>query len=159
MNLQLIKASLEYKQVISNLMQFYMYDFSEYTNHDVGPNGLFGAYHHLEDYWEEENRFPYIIRQDDIHVGFVFVRAIEEQEKSYFSIAEFFILRKYRRKGLGRLAAEQVFNMHIGDWEVYQLEANKPANTFWRKVILNYTKGQFKERIENKRTIQSFDNR
>jgi predicted acetyltransferase len=140
-------------------MQFYMYDFSEYTGTDVGPDGFFGGYPFLEEYWKEEsNKFPYIIKKDEKYIGFVFVRILDEGGMKYFSIAEFFIMRKYRRKGFGALVAEQVFNLHRGRWEVYQMEANRSAQVFWRKVILEYTKGQFKEKTENGRIIQSFIN-
>jgi hypothetical protein len=44
MKIQISKASAENKQVISNLMQLYMYDFSEYTGSDVEADGLFAAY-------------------------------------------------------------------------------------------------------------------
>lgn len=140
-------------------MQFYMYDFSEFTGADLESNGLFGGYTYLDDYWKEENhRFPYIIKMNERYIGFVFVRIINTEGKNYFSIAEFFIMRKYRRKGFGRVVAEQVFDLHKGQWEVYQMETNKPAQAFWRRVILEYSKGQFNERKENGRTIQCFDN-
>jgi predicted acetyltransferase len=159
MKIQILKASRENKQIISNLMQLYMYDFSKYTGSDVEASGLFAAYPQFEDYWKEENqRFPYIIRNDTIYIGFVFVRRIETPEKSYFSIAEFFIMRKYRRKGLGRKVAKEIFDLHRGQWEVYQMEANIPAQVFWKKIIAEYTNGLFVERIENKRTIQHFQN-
>ena len=35
MDVQISKVSAENKHIISNLMQFYMYDFSEYTGSDV----------------------------------------------------------------------------------------------------------------------------
>ena len=157
MGIQLIKATAEHQSVITNLMQFYIYDFSEFTMHDVEADGLFGAYPHLEDYWKEEDRFPYMIKQEDKYIGFVLVRWLDTGIKRHFSIAEFFILRKYRRNGFGRQVEEQVFNLHRGSWEVYQMEANKSAQAFWRRVIHGYTKGQFKERVEDKRTIQSFN--
>ena len=159
MNIQLIKASADYKHVIANLMQFYMYDFSGYTGSDVKPNGLFSEYPLLDDYWKDENhRFPYIIQKDGQNMGFVLIRFIQTKEKNYFSIAEFFIMQKYRRKGFGRMAAEQVFNLHKGQWEIFQMEANKPAQEFWKKIILEYTRGQCQERTEKGRTIQSFNN-
>jgi len=43
MLLQLRKASFEDKTIIKNLMQFYMYDFSEFVNIDPENNGLFAA--------------------------------------------------------------------------------------------------------------------
>jgi len=159
MKIQIIKASPENKQVIRNLLQLYMYDFSEYTGSDPEANGLFADYPQFEDYWKEPNhRFPYIIRNEERYIGFVFVRKIETPEKSYFSIGEFFIMRKYRRKGFGRIIAKEVFNLHKGEWEIYQMEANKPAQTFWKEIIAEYTNGLFDERTENNRTIQQFKN-
>ncbi|MEP7141216.1 MAG: GNAT family N-acetyltransferase [Ferruginibacter sp.] len=159
MNFKLIPATSEYKEVMKNLMQFYMYDFSEYIKSDVESEGLFGAYPNLEDYWKKENhRFPYFIKEDERYIGFVLVRLIKTEERSYFSIAEFFIMKKYRRKGIGKAAAGEVFNLHRGQWEVYQKESNQPARVFWNRVIDKYTRGQYGERLENGRSIQDFEN-
>jgi predicted acetyltransferase len=157
MNYDLILASKEYKNTIRNLMQFYIYDFSEFVQCDVEEDGLYGAYPYLEDYWKEEkHRFPYVIKQDKKYVGFVLVRFIELEERNYFSIAEFFIMKKYRKEGIGKAVAKQIFNLHRGQWEVYQLESNYPAQIFWNKVIDEFTKGKFKDRLENGRKIQDF---
>src|SRR3954467_11761900 len=98
MNIKLASASIEDKITIGNLMQFYIYDFSEYIDCDVQEDGLFAAYPHLDAYWREENRFPYIITKDEEYVGFVLVRFMESTNRNYFSIAEFFIMKKYRRQ-------------------------------------------------------------
>lgn len=156
MDFQLIQVSKEYKDILANLMQFYIYDFSEFVKCDVEEDGLFGPYP-LEDYWKEENhRFAYVIKQDEKYAGFVLVRYIESAERAYFSIAEFFIMKKYRREGLGREAAKRIFNLHKGQWEVFQIQTNNPAQAFWHKVINEYTDGQFKERTENGKVIQNF---
>lgn len=159
MNCELQKALPEHIPVINNLMQFYMYDFSEYMELTVEPNGLFAAYDNLEDYWKEGNgKFPYLIKQAGRPIGFVLVRFIESPTRNYFSIAEFFVMRKYRRMGIGKAIATQVFDLHRGQWEVYQKENNKPAQAFWKKVIDTYTKGQFIERTADGRVIQDFEN-
>ena len=61
------------------------------------------------------------------------------------SIAEFFILRKYRRQGIGQIVAHRIFDMFPGKWRVAQEERNFPAQAFWRKVVSRYTNGQFRE--------------
>jgi predicted acetyltransferase len=156
---KLMVASEEYKNIIKNLMQFYIYDFSEYVNLDVEAEGLFSSYPDLEEYWNDKShRFPYIIKKEEKHIGFVLVRFSESQQQSYFSIAEFFVMKKYRRQGIGKAAAKQLFNLHKGQWEVYQKEKNKPAQLFWTKIIDEYTNGQFKQRLENGRIIQNFEN-
>ena len=152
----LTKASYQQKQIINNLMQFYMYDFSEFVNLDIEADGFFAAYKNLDDYWNDENRFPYIIQNEERPIGFALVRLIESDQRSYYSIAEFFVLKKYRKKGIGKQIATQLFNLHKGLWEVFQRESNKPAQLFWSNVIGAYTKGNFTERFEDGKTIQSF---
>jgi predicted acetyltransferase len=159
MNFILLKASEEHKIIIQNLMQYYIYDFSEYIKYDVEDNGSFAPYSNLIDYWEgDNNKFPYVIKMNDKYVGFVLVKLINLIDRSYFSIAEFFILKKYRREGIGKAVAIRVFNLHRGQWEVYQKNSNKPAQIFWNKVISKYTKGQFNERLEDGKRIQNFEN-
>ena len=159
MNVKLIKASSEYQPVFKNLMQFYVYDFSEYLRFDTESDGLFKPYPNLEDYWKNDNdKFPYIIEREANYVGFVLVKRILSEKRNYFSIVEFFILRKYRREGIGKAIAMDIFNLHRGEWEVYQKESNIPAQLFWNKTIDEYTKGRFIERLENGRLIQDFEN-
>ncbi|MBP1936499.1 GNAT family N-acetyltransferase [Paenibacillus sediminis] len=159
MDLQIIKAGVNQKEIIKNMMQFYFYDFSQFVEAHVGETGLFGEYPYLDYYWTEENvRFPYLVKLNDKNAGFVFVRFIQSEHKNYFSIAEFFIMKKYRMTGLGRQVAESIFDLHRGQWEVFQLEQNTPAQAFWNKVIDRYTKGQFTERFEEGRRIQEFVN-
>jgi len=160
MKFNLTVASIKDQKVINNLMQFYIYDFSEFIELDVEGDGFFGAYPGLEDYWKDgSDRFPYIIKMDEKYAGFALVRFIRSGTENYFSIAEFFILKKYRRKGIGSAAAMQLFDMHTGHWEVYQKEGNKPARVFWNRVINEYAKGRFKERFENGKWIQDFISR
>lgn len=65
MDIQLIEVPKEKKTILSCLMQFYFYDFSEYKGSDVLANGMFGIYPYLEDYWVDvEHRFPYFIMVD-----------------------------------------------------------------------------------------------
>ncbi len=156
MNIKLVEASHLHKDVIKNLMQFYMYDFSEFVDVDVEADGLFAAYKNLDDYWNDENRFSYIIQKDEIYIGFVLIRYIEEQQCNHFSIAEFFVMKKYRRKGIGKSIATQIFNSHKGKWEVFQKDNNKPAQLFWNKVINEYSGGNFSERFDDGKVIQGF---
>jgi predicted acetyltransferase len=58
-------------------------------------------------------------------------------------------MKKYRKAGVGKAAANTVFNMFKGEWKVAEIEANFPAQKFWRKVIGEYTDGKFEEVREN----------
>jgi predicted acetyltransferase len=74
------------------------------------------------------------------YAGFVLIKQINSTDRSNFSIAQFFILKKYRRAGTGKAIAIQVFNLHKGQWEVHQ-KNSKPAQMFWNSVISKYTNG------------------
>ncbi|MED4205386.1 GNAT family N-acetyltransferase [Neobacillus mesonae] len=156
MDYEIVKASLENVETLTNLMQFYIYDFSEFIEAHVEENGRFGDYP-LNDYWTEDNHFPYLVRFKGKYAGFVLVKWIKTETKSYFSIAEFFIMKKYRRTGLGKSVAGEIFRLHKGNWEVFQMEKNQQAQLFWRNVINEYTGGRFTERVEKgKRITQEF---
>ncbi len=163
MNIEVQPASLEDKVILRNLMELYAYDFSEFDQCDVDAHGLFG-YNRLDHYWIESGRYPFLIRVVGKLAGFVLVRTLDESITSpRHSIAEFFILRKYRRQGIGRVAAHQIFDMFPGQWSVAQIENNQPAQSFWRKVISEYTQGNFHEIWSNNEDwdgpIQTFSTR
>jgi predicted acetyltransferase len=153
---KLTEATLNEKEIIRNLMQYYFYDFSEFNDADVLANGQFGEYPYLDQYWDEPQRTPFIFTYQEKYAGFVLVRNVEDEEKSFYSIAEFFVMKKYRHSGLGRTTAFQIFDRFEGEWEVSQIERNQPARKFWRKTIDEYTKGNWTERESNGKTIQIF---
>jgi len=147
------KATIEEKVVLNHLMQYYFYDFSEFINIDVEKNGKFEDYPYLDLYWADNNRYPYLIEENGEYAGFVLVR---RDEAGFYSIAEFFIMKMYRRLGLGKKAAHHIFDLHKGEWEVYQIQSNKPAQKFWKQVIGEYTNNLFEEIVEETKVIQKF---
>lgn len=155
MDVQLFRAKMEDRQLIENFMQFYMYDFLDFMHLEVQPDGLFSAYPDLDGYWIDNKRFPYIIRLSESPVGFVLVR----WTGAFFSIAEFFVHKKYRRGGIATKAAMEIFNLHKGPWEVFQIEKNHAAQRFWQKIIDIYTGGAFSNQLESGKWIQRFESR
>ena len=77
-------------------------------------------------------------------------------------MAEFFILRKYRKRGVGRQVAFHVFDLFYGCWEIHQVHTNIVAQKFWRRVIGAYTENNYIETVMEDKDwmgiIQSFDN-
>lgn len=147
MDVAIQSAHIDDKSILRNLMELYVYDFSEYMRWDVDAHGLFG-YKYLDPYWTEPDRFPFLIRVASKLAGLALVRDITKpDDEPTHSMAEFFILRKYRRQGVGRIAAHRIFDLFPGQWSVIELEANVSAQTFWRKVISEYTGGNFQEEI------------
>ena len=78
-------------------------------------------------------------------------------------MAEFFVMRKYRRRGVGKQMAFNVFDRLPGKWEVRQVAENNAGIAFWRRIILEYTGGNVQETLlageDWRGPAQSFDNR
>lgn len=135
------------REVLRQLLELYLYDFSEFTGEDVNQHGRYG-YEYLDHYWTESTRYPFLLRVNDQIAGFILVRdQILEDGLVVHSMAEFFVMRKYRRKNIGRQAAFQAFDRFPGRWRVTEIEENLPAQNFWRQIIAEYTGGQFSEGV------------
>ena len=59
-------------------------------------------------------------------------------------IAEFCILPKYRRMGVGRAALFQIFDRIHGKWHLKMHPHNTVAKKFWCNVIAEYTNGNYR---------------
>jgi predicted acetyltransferase len=162
MNIEIKKVPLNQKPVLKRIFQLYLYDFNTYYDDDVDRFGLF-KYPMLDKYWTNRGRFPFLIYADKKIAGFVLVNnhSYLSKSRSGKSIAEFFVMPKYRGKDIGKTVAFSIFDMFPGKWEVSETHKNIPAQKFWRKVINEYTRGDFKETsLDDNRwrgPIQSFD--
>ncbi|MEZ4519510.1 MAG: GNAT family N-acetyltransferase [Chloroflexota bacterium] len=134
----------EEKSILAALMQLYMYESTAYTDDDINPDGTY-TYYYLDHYWQEEGRFPFLIYSSGRLAGLALVRTLEFGEDPYYQLAEFFILHKYRRQGVGRTAAVTLFNRFQGRWEVQQEAGNLAGQAFWRRIIGDYTAGDYIE--------------
>ena len=82
---------------------------------------------------------PLLIRQGGALIGFALIndhahggRPVER------NMAEFFIVRKHRRGGMGTATAHVVFGRYPGTWEAAVARRNTAALAFWRKAIASH---------------------
>jgi len=145
-NLSFLPASSKERLLLENLAQFYSYDFSEVLEMYLDEDGRFGDVD-LTPYWVEEWKHPFLLRVDDQLAGFALISARSKisGKSGVFDMTEFFVLRRFRRHGVGRAAAFAAFDRFEGPWEVRQREDNPNATAFWRRAIDEYTRGDYKE--------------
>jgi len=138
----------EEKEILRNLLEKYMYEFSQYTNLDVNNLGLYG-YSYFDNYWTEENRFPFFIRANGKLAGFVMVNDYPEVKmETNYTMSEFFVMYKYRRCGIGKYAVKYILDKFKGKWQLRYHPKNEISQKFWIKTIRDYTKGKY-EVMEN----------
>ncbi len=148
METRVLAAERSDQEALRNLFQLYTYDFSEILPLDVEETGRFKE-EPLEAYWSDAWRFPLLLRVDEHLAGFALVhhRSKLSTAENVWDMAEFFVLRKYRRAGVGTRAAHRIFATYAGEWEIRQRHANVAATAFWRRVISVYTGGSFREEL------------
>jgi len=118
------------RELLGRLLELNAYEFSRFDGRPIGGDGRYG-YEYLDLYWSENDRWPYTVRVGDELAGFALVRS----EDDVLSIAEFLVLPKFRRTGVGAAVARDLFARHRGTWHVDQIPANTAATDFWRRAI------------------------
>lgn len=161
MDFTLVELQAPDYTLIQNLIRFYIYDMSEFTGWPCPENGLYGGVDDQPYYFgqtpdNEDALWPdgwtgqgYKVMVGGEIAGFCLVRHFHKDDIRLHDIGEFFIIRKFRHKGLGKQVAYAIFNRFPGRWQVRQLLDNHPAQQFWQKVIAAYTGDQFEDGIHS----------
>ena len=133
------------KEILRNLLEKYLYEFSQYEGTAPNELGLFG-YDYLDNYWTEERRWAFFIRVDGKLAGFAMVNDFPEAPDvpTDYSMAEFFVLYPYRRKDVGLQAARLVFDRFKGRWQLKRHPGNLPSVSFWNQAVSGYTHGDYR---------------
>jgi predicted acetyltransferase len=133
-------ATLEQRPILANLLELYTHDFCDFLELELQPDGRFG-YIHLDLYWTDPDRHPFLIRVDEKLAGFVLVRRIrvESHPDPLWDMTEFFILRGHRNRGIGTAVAHKVWNQFPARWQVRVMAHNVRAIRFWEHAVTTYT--------------------
>jgi len=132
-------AAPERRAALENLFQLYTHDFSDFwTDREDGEleeDGRFPAYVYLDSYWTELDRTPFLIRAGGRLAGFALINRFSHSGLPLdHAVAEFFVVRKHRRSGVGFAAATQIIGARPGLWELAVARRNTGALPFWRRV-------------------------
>ena len=108
---------------------------------DVRDDGRFGNTK-VPLYWlETDRRFPFLVRSGGRIAGFALVTRGSPASDNIedFDVAEFFVLRRYRRSSVGRAAATLLWDKFPVRWFVRVSEGNVGGCRFWTAAIAEYT--------------------
>jgi predicted acetyltransferase len=138
--LAIVPARPEQRGLLENLFQLYVHDFSEFwagrEDGELDETGRFGPYGPLDSYWRDADRIALILRWQGRPAGFALINRFTHLPGAVDrAMAEFFVVRKHRRTGLGARAARTLFSRYPGLWEVAVARRNTGAAAFWRAAI------------------------
>ena len=140
-NIEIIPATAEQAQILANLLELYAHDFSEFLLLDLESDGRFNSFPNLALYWSEPEHYPFLVRVGGNLAGLVLVKLGSELSgrQEVWDMAEFFVVRAHRRRGIGTQIAQEVWARFRGPWEVRVMGANVRACRFWERAIPQFT--------------------
>jgi predicted acetyltransferase len=146
MKIEVDEARPEDAAILRNLGELYAHDFSGITGAELDEHGRYDA-----DFWEGcwgGGKTPYLLRVDGHLAGFAVVAQGSRltDDPAVWDVAEFFVVRRWRRQGVGTETASVLFRRHPGTWEVRVREGNEAARGFWKAAIGRFTGERFEER-------------
>jgi predicted acetyltransferase len=140
-HIEVIRAAPDEEAILANLLELYVHDFSEFNDIELGEDGRFG-YESLPLYWREPDRHPFLVRMNGKLAGLVLVKrgfGLFRQPDD-LGHAEFFIVRGYRRRGIGTGTAYEVWRRFPGPWEVRVMDSNHSAHQFRERAIAEFAR-------------------
>ena len=141
---KIVRVGAEAHGVIANLFELYMHDMAEWFQFDIGTDGRYG--YDLNNYWQQGDR-AYLAWAGDALAGFALVGAVPDwlDDQTGNDVAEFFVLRRHRHRGVADRLARTIWDEEPGRWCVRVFEGNVPAVPFWRRIVAAYADNDYTE--------------
>jgi predicted acetyltransferase len=128
--------------IVRRLVQLYLYDLVG-ARWGVEADGSYAPSRWHRRFWRRDGRRHFLVRVNGRPAGFALVREIASADGvPAREMSEFFVLRTYRRRGVGSRVARTLFNRFPGRWELSVLTWNVVARPFWRRVIRHAARGR-----------------
>ena len=148
------------KPVLQRLLELYQYELSDVWPQTLNIHGEYGFA--VDRYLRNPRLAAFLFLVDGAYAGFGLVDPDVSLPENELWMGQFFVMKRYRRLGVGRQAARHIFDALRGRWEVGQMPLNHAATAFWRRVIADYTGGHFVEHLLHDERwdgpLQCFDN-
>lgn len=129
------------RRAVARLWQLYSHDLSEFRDSRPNAQGLFRT-GRLPSYFDDRDSTGFVITRDGSLAGFAFVMGVTAPPRH---IGDFFVVRHFRRHGLGYAAARELLDHYPGPWEIgFQVE-NRGVPDFWRRVVTDVVGDRWRE--------------
>jgi predicted acetyltransferase len=146
------------RDAVRRLYPLYLHDLSRWTTHyRLDPDGRWVP-SYVDDFLQRDQCTAFLIREDGAAAGFAWVGGGDFPHKRSdrdWRLAEFFVAVPFRRRGIGRAAANGVLDALAGTWQLEVIDGNEPALALWRSVLGN--RGPFIEEPGEGETVFCFE--
>ncbi len=114
----------------------------------------------VQSWFRDDRSLVFVILREDRPAGFALVQrdaAAQGDRARHYRLSEFFVRQPFRRLGVGRSAALLLFARFAGDWTIAEQARNADAVQFWRRVVSDFTHGDFRERRDHGEVAHLFN--
>lgn len=118
---------------------------------EPGANGFIDWGESLDSYFVGSMHIPLFFTTEDKLVGFALIKlkqtlkGLDGQSDTMINIiVEFYVIRPWRRKGIGTTAAHMILDRYPGQW-VITTWPNDVRVRFWHHVVTQYKQGKVHE--------------
>jgi predicted acetyltransferase len=140
-NITLRAATAADRELLGNLLELYIHDLSAlFPQVQLGADGRFG-YPALPQYLAgASNRWAWLIEVEGNIAGFVLAQrgSPASDDPHVLDVAELFVLRRFRKEGVGSGAALALWQRLPGPWTVRVSPRNTGALAFWRATVARH---------------------
>jgi len=153
--LALVDALPAQEDIYRNLVNLQFHDLSEFRdNFDILEGGRFVWPFSACFESKNEKHHPLLILYKNKIVGFLIFSVFNgKKTNTEYYLVEMFILRMYRKKGIGKTVIQMIFDEFKGEYHLDIAEKNIAAIKFWEKLItVNSNK------IDKKKFVEEGDN-
>lgn len=105
------QASIEEKPILKKLMEPYFEELNQFFEESRSTE----EYKYLDLYWIENGRIPFLINSGETPIGLVLINSYTRipENNGAKTIAEFYIVKEFRNKGVGTEVAIQIFGKKL----------------------------------------------
>jgi len=145
--IELKRASEGDFECIEHLMQFYVYDLSEWLALELRADGRYPVQASAR-YLSQPATRSHLIYVNDELAGFVSTDAQTHHAEASHNLAYLFVARRFRRQGIGRRVVTALLRDLPGGWQIFHITQNLAAAAFWKRVVPQLCGGEFSVHLE-----------
>jgi predicted acetyltransferase len=123
--------------VLERLLQFELYELGM----EPGADGVIDWGESLDKFFDDPNCIPLFLTGGEAFIGFALIKTSRSlrgpdgvSNGVMNLLAELYILRPWRRKGVGTAAVQRIFRSYPGEW-VVTTWPDEARVAFWRSVM------------------------
>jgi predicted acetyltransferase len=136
--IELVEVNPQQKELLWNLLQKFLYEMTNYYDDEMDALGNY-SYRYFDHYFTEPERTAFFLYHDKALVGFAMIHPYSYlDEHPDHVLAEFTIFPMYRKKHIGKQAAELILKTYGGSWEIKYNEKNTAAKALWTQIAAPY---------------------